>query len=74
MARVQVMGSGCKKCHKLYENAVRALGEGNVEYVTDMNRIADAGVMTTPALAVDGKPVCMGKVLKPEEISALVNR
>ncbi|MCC6108667.1 MAG: thioredoxin family protein [Denitrobacterium sp.] len=72
MARVQVMGSGCKKCRQLYENAVKALGEGSVEYVTDMARIADAGVMATPALVVDGRPVSAGRVLKPSEISALV--
>ncbi|MGI6535053.1 MAG: thioredoxin family protein [Eggerthellaceae bacterium] len=73
MTKVQVMGSGCKKCRQLYENAVEALGEDSVEYVTDMERIANAGIMTTPALVVDGKPVSTGKVLKPSEISALVS-
>jgi small redox-active disulfide protein 2 len=72
MAKVQVMGSGCKKCHQLYENAVQALGEESVEYVTDIARVADAGIMSTPALVVDGKQVSAGRVLKPAEISALV--
>ncbi|MGI6590017.1 MAG: thioredoxin family protein [Eggerthellaceae bacterium] len=73
MANIQVMGTGCKKCHQLYENAVEALGGDAVEYVTDMERIAEAGIMTLPALVVDGKPVSAGKVLKPAQISALVN-
>ena len=42
MSKVQVMGTGCKKCHQLYETACEALGEESVEYVTDMARIAEA--------------------------------
>lgn len=68
-ARVQVMGTGC--CHALYEAASEALGEGSVEYVTDMSRIAEAGVMTLPALVVDGKVVSAGKVLAPAEVREL---
>lgn len=70
-AHVQVMGTGCKKCHALYEAASEALGEGSVEYVTDMARIAEAGVMTLPALVVDGKVVSAGKVLAPAEVREL---
>lgn len=70
--RVQVMGTGCKKCHALYEAAVEALGESEVEYVTDMARVAEAGIMTLPALVVDGKVVSAGKVLAPSEVSTLV--
>ena len=74
LARVQVMGTGCKKCHELYENALEALGEGGVEYVTDMARIAEAGVMALPALVVDGKAVCTGRVLTPSEVRELAGR
>ena len=35
-ARVQVMGTGCRKCHALYEAATEALGADQVDYVTDM--------------------------------------
>lgn len=71
-ARVQVLGTGCKKCHALYDNAVEALGEDSVEYVTDMGRVAASGVMTLPALVVDGKAVSSGRILSPEDITALV--
>ena len=54
MSKVQVMGTGCKKCHQLYETACEALGEESVEYVTDMARIAEAGVMSLPALLWTG--------------------
>lgn len=72
MSKVEVMGTGCKKCHRLYENACEALGEESVEYVTDMARIAEAGVMSLPALLVDGAVVSSGKLLKPAEVAALV--
>lgn len=69
--RVKVLGPGCKSCHILHENAVAALGAENVDYVTDMAEIAATGIMSFPALMVDGKVVSTGKVLSPEEISAL---
>lgn len=71
MTKVQVMGTGCKKCHQLFENAQKALGPDSVEYVTDMAAIAEAGVMKLPALLVDGKVVSSGTVLKPAQIEAL---
>lgn len=70
-ARVKLLGPGCKSCHILHENAVAALGAENVDYVTDMAEIAATGIMSFPALMVDGKVVSTGKVLSPEEISAL---
>lgn len=54
-----VLGPGCKRCHQLHENAQAAAskadGSVGVEYVTDPAAIAEAGVMSTPALFVNGK-------------------
>ena len=74
--RVKVLGSGCAKCNAL-EEAVRAaqaeLGqEPGVGHVTDPARIAAYGVMTTPALVIDGRVVSYGRVLKKEEVKALL--
>lgn len=73
---VTVMGPGCKKCHQLNENAeqlARELGGPiKVVYVTDPAAMAEAGVMSTPALLVDGKVVSQGKVLSADEIKALL--
>lgn len=71
-ARVKVLGSGCAKCSQL-EAAARAamqqLGWGDeIDHVRDFAQIAAHGVMTTPALVVDGKVVSHGKVLKTDEI------
>lgn len=69
---VKVLGSGCAKCNQLEAAAKAALAElgmdSTIDHVTDFARIAQYGVMTTPALVVDGKVVSAGRVLKKEEI------
>ncbi|WP_172134971.1 thioredoxin family protein [Adlercreutzia sp. ZJ473] len=71
-----VLGPGCKRCHELNDNALAvAVKPGrtvNVEYVTDPIAIAEAGIMSTPALLVDGKVVSQGKVLTAAEIEGLL--
>jgi small redox-active disulfide protein 2 len=70
--KLTVYGSGCAKCKKLTANAeaaAQALGLGyEVEKITDVNGIIDAGVMHTPALAVNGELVVEGKTPGPDEI------
>ena len=77
-ARVKVLGSGCAKCNALEaatKAALEQLGmDTTIEHVTDFSKIAAYGVMTTPALVVDGKVVSYGKVLKTEEVVAILNK
>lgn len=75
---IKILGSGCKKCVAL-EKAVReALAENGmettVEHITDFSRIASYGVMSTPALVIDGEVVSYGKVLTKEEVQHILNR
>ena len=74
--RVKILGSGCAKCSELEKNVVEALkqlGESTeVDHITDFAAIASYGVMTTPALVVDGKVISYGKVLKVEEAMKLI--
>lgn len=75
---VKVLGSGCAKCNAL-EAAVRSaleeLGMNTaIDHVTDFGRIAAYGVMSTPALVVDGKVVSYGKVLSKEEAKELIRK
>lgn len=76
MTTIQVLGTGCKKCVSLKENveaAIKQLGiEAEVQKVDDINEIVKFGVMTTPALAVDGEVKIVGKVATPEEIKAVL--
>lgn len=69
---IKVLGSGCKKCVALGENALsaaKAAGkEAELVKVTDFAEIAFYGVMSTPGLVIDEKLVSTGKVLSAEEI------
>lgn len=75
---IKVLGSGCKSCHELYENAQKAVGNMGlsveVEYVTDMEKVVSYGVMSTPALVVNEKVVSMGKVLKAADVEKLLRK
>jgi len=73
---IQVLGPGCAKCEKLKHNAEEAVArlgvEASVEKITDINVIVGFGVMTTPALAIDGEVKLVGKVASPDEIAKLL--
>ena len=75
---VKVLGAGCKSCHELYENTKKAVAEMGlaieVEYVTDIQKIMESGVMSMPALVVNEKVVSMGKVLKAAEVKKLLEK
>lgn len=75
---IKVLGSGCASCHALYENtkeAIQKMGLSvEVEYVTDMQKIMDYGVMSMPALIVNEKVASMGKVLKPADVEKLLHK
>ena len=77
-ASVKVLGSGCAKCNQLEaatKAALEQLGmDTTVDHVTDFAKIAAYGVMTTPALVVDGKVVSYGKVLKTEEVVEILRK
>ena len=76
MTKLQILGIGCQKCRMLAdhtEQAAKALGlEYTLEKVTDINDIAEFGVMATPALVVDGEIKVAGRVLSAEAIKALL--
>lgn len=63
---IQVFGSGCPTCKTLYERTVQAVKElgldVEVEYVMDIQRIIDLGLLQSPVLAMDGDPIIVGFV------------
>ena len=73
---IKVLGSGCKACHQLYDNTVKAVeGMGiDVEYITDLQKIMEYGAMSMPALVVNEQLVSSGKVLKPAEIVKIIEK
>lgn len=75
---IKVLGAGCKSCHELYENAkeaVKAMGLSvEVEYITDMQKVMEYGVMSMPAVVVNEKVVSTGKVLKAADVEKLLRK
>ncbi|HWS15713.1 MAG TPA: thioredoxin family protein [Candidatus Methylomirabilis sp.] len=76
MKTLQILGTGCPKCMKLAENtetAAKRLGiPYRIEKVTEITKIMAFGVMSTPALAVDGAVKFSGKIPSPEEIEQIL--
>jgi small redox-active disulfide protein 2 len=76
MKKVQVLGTGCPKCKKLFEvtqQAVKDLGiEAEVTKVEDIDEIMKFGIMMTPALAVDGAVKVVGRIPKPDELKTMI--
>jgi len=70
--KLEIYGSGCAKCNLLTQHAEKAARELGISYqlekITDINGIIDAGVLRTPALAVDGKLVVVGQVPSADKI------
>ncbi|WP_101910098.1 thioredoxin family protein [Marasmitruncus massiliensis] len=77
-ASVKILGSGCTKCNQLEaatKAALEQLGmDTMIDHVSDFSQIAAYGVMSTPALVVDGKVVSYGKVLKTEEVIKILQK
>jgi small redox-active disulfide protein 2 len=74
--KIEILGTGCPKCKKLYENAQAAIKELNIQAevvkIEDINKITGYGVFTTPALAIDGKVKIVGKVASADDIKKLL--
>jgi small redox-active disulfide protein 2 len=74
--KIQVLGSGCPTCKKLFELTKEAVKQLNlseeVEYITDVSKIIEMGVMSSPVLAIDGKPAMVGFVPDVEKIKNLI--
>lgn len=72
MKKIEVLGSGCPKCHKLeslVKDAVAKHGiDAEVTHVYDLNKILDYGVIITPALVVDGELKISGKLPGESEL------
>lgn len=74
--KIEILGAGCRKCQQLEENAKEAV-EGlkltaEFLHIIDPIEIARRGVMSTPAMAINGKVVSKGQVISPEQIQPLL--
>ena len=69
---IKVLGGGCKCCEAILASVKEAVAakeiNAEIEYITDMEKILEFGVMSTPALMIDGKIVSAGRAIKAKEI------
>ncbi|MGC1504671.1 MAG: thioredoxin family protein [Sulfitobacter sp.] len=76
--QIKILGSGCKKCVALADNAKAAAQTAgidvDIEKVTDIVAIAGYGVMSTPGLVINEKVIASGKVLSAAEIAVLLEK
>ena len=70
--KIEILGMGCPKCKKLYENAqvaAKELGlDAEISKVEDMAKITEYAVMITPALVINGEVKSAGRIPTPDEI------
>ena len=76
--KIQVLGSGCPTCKKLFELTKQAVEEldlkTEVEYITDIQKIVEMGVMSSPVLSIDGKPAITGFLPNIEKIKDTIKK
>jgi len=76
MAKIEILGTGCAKCKRLYANAEQAVKNlkvtAEVIKVEDLDEIVNRGVMLTPALFINEELAAEGRVLCVEEIIAML--
>ena len=74
--KVQVLGTGCSKCKQLTANVQEAARQSGlaveIEKVEDLREIMKYGVMSTPALVIDGAVKSIGKVLPTADLLAML--
>lgn len=75
--KIEILGTGCNKCKALEEATKQAVAKIGGFYeiikVEDIVEIMNYGVMSTPALVVDGVVKSTGKILSVDEIVGFLN-
>ncbi len=73
---IKVLGAGCKTCHQQYENAREAVANlglrVTVEYITDMEKVMEYGVMVMPVIVINEKVAASGKLLSAKDVEKLL--
>lgn len=77
MIKIEILGTGCAKCKRLFANAEQAVKElkitAEILKVDDIDAIVDRGVMMTPALFIDGKVRAEGRIPDVNEIKKMLS-
>jgi len=75
--KVEVLGMGCSRCEKLYETVRKVAGKLEIDIeITKVDKITDImnyGVMSMPALVVDGDVKVSGRIPSKDEIKKWIS-
>jgi len=73
---IRILGPGCSRCHEVERRTFNVLAELNlaadVRRITDIEKIMEYNLLSTPGLVIDGKVKCSGRIPRPEEIKAWI--
>ena len=73
---IRILGPGCPRCHEVERRTINVLAELNIGAdvlkVTDIKKIMEYSIISTPGLVINGKVVCSGRIPRPEEIKAWI--
>jgi small redox-active disulfide protein 2 len=74
---IQVLGSSCPNCKKLFELTQKAVTEldlkTEVEYITDIQKMIELGVMSSPVLTINGKVALVGQLPSLDKIKEIIS-
>lgn len=75
--KIEVIGSGCKKCKLLYDltkEVARELEIETVVYSTDINKIINMGLISSPVVTINDKPILVGVVPNKEKLKEIISK
>lgn len=76
--KIEVIGSGCKKCKALFELTEIVARELNINdivlYSNDINKIVSMGLMSSPVLTLNDKPILVGVLLDKERLKEIISK
>lgn len=76
--KIEIIGTGCNRCKMLYEltqEVVKVLGlNSNVLYSTDVNKIINMGLMNSPVLTINDKPILVGMLPDKDKLKEIISR
>jgi small redox-active disulfide protein 2 len=76
--KIEIIGSGCKKCKTLFELTKEVTQELNINdpvlYSTDITKIINMGIMQSPVLTIDDKPVLIGILPNKEKLKEIISK
>lgn len=74
---IRILGPGCPRCNEVEKRTIDALAEldipADVQKITDLKKIMEYNIITTPGLVINGKMKCSGRIPSKSQIKNWIN-